>query len=140
MTVRRDVARFSHGRYVVFVSALLWLQPVLGEYPRHCCIVEIGCGMSVVALGLVKAGYSDVTALDISTAAIRELRARHKRVSGLKCTLHCMNLVVFGVISCAVADMVGSACQLSYLFPPESVDVIIDKGNERALPTPFISI
>lgn len=46
-------------------------------------IIDVGGGLSHLAGTLVANGYSDVTVLDISDVAIRQLAARHQTVKGL---------------------------------------------------------
>ncbi|MDP1737824.1 MAG: class I SAM-dependent methyltransferase [Caulobacter sp.] len=51
--------------------------------PLDAAIIDVGGGLSHLAGTLVANGYSDVTVLDISDVAIRQLAARHQAVKGL---------------------------------------------------------
>lgn len=67
------------------LSDVSWYQPVPGEsltflkelnIPRNAAIIDIGGGDSLFADHLLEKGYTDITVLDISAAAIERAKKR----------------------------------------------------------------
>lgn len=66
-------------------TGVSWFQPTAAtsiklierlEVPRTASIIDIGGGASVLADALLEQGFSDVSVLDVSKAALKEVRGR----------------------------------------------------------------
>lgn len=67
------------------VTAVSWYQPVASTsielierlaIPRTAAVIDIGGGASALVDGLLERGYADVSVLDVSKAALSEVRRR----------------------------------------------------------------
>ncbi len=77
---RWDAAYETHG-----ASGVSWFQPTVTTsielierlgIPKHAAVIDIGGGASLFADALLERGFTDVSVLDVSRAALAEVRKR----------------------------------------------------------------